>query len=61
MVTTKYTASYQTRVDVVLDEEFYSIIKCFCHPTMDTPDRGPDKKQQFYNPAERNKETNQFL
>jgi hypothetical protein len=23
--------------------------------------RGPDKKQHFYDPAERNKETNQFL
>ena len=33
----------------------------FCQPTIDTLDRGPDKKLQIYDPAERNKEINQFF
>ena len=63
MIPTKYTASCQNRVEVVMpDEELYSTIECYFACLKWTRQIAVlIKKPYFYGPAERNKETNQFL
>jgi hypothetical protein len=48
--------SFSTRISAY---KYYS--GNLLQPAIDTFNRGPDKKQQFIEPAERNKETSQFL